>query len=667
MTQPRSSSNARLSPPSAGLAAACVCLGLMLVVGAAFWPILNAGFIEPSDQHYLFEVGRVRETSWRDFVAAFQRLHLPAGSGPEYAPLTTVSLKLDALTIGDWRAAAFHFHLTNLALHVLNVALLYFLLCRRHHVGHGEPTLRTAEGGCATQGPMPRAGSLLWAAIGALIFGLHPVQVESVAWIAQRGMLLGTTFSLLTLLCYSAYAAGQRIRWLVPVTLGYAAVVLSKPIFIALPVVLLVLDMWPLRRMTWRPIVDKIPLLAVMAVCWALHYYLRAHAEPAHAASSGGLRLMAANLAALTERLFWPVRLTPFSPYLAGAVQPDWRAAADLLIVALPAAGLIAAFRFSRPAFVGLAGAVILVLPAMFNLPFSGKVLGDYCLYAALIVPLIAWCAWVKERGSVLRQAWGRCTALGLSAAVLVLGVRANIQTYYWHDIRELFRRTISLYPGWAGGYVGLIESYIREGDLDSALHCAEQAVREMPGDPSTQFYLGRVLLLHQDGRSVEAIGPLRRALASDPDWIDCLHNLGTALLNTGQVDEAIERLDRARELQPRSAAIRIDLGRAYLQARRPASARGEFQAALEERNDPLAHLGLAEAWAAADMPELARRHLAAAVAVSPRYAVLAGQCAELRRLRDAPGFESLIDVSGGSSVEAKDLGLPPARSGPGM
>jgi len=235
---PPNSSNARLSPPSAGLAAACVCLGLMLVVGAAFWPVLNAGLIEPSDQHYLFEVGRVREANWRAFAAAFQRLHLPAGSGPEYAPLTTVSLKLDALTIGDWRAAAFHFHLTNLALHVLNVALLYFLLCRLHHVGHGGPT--------------PRAGSLLWATIGALLFGLHPVQVESAAWIAQRGMLLGTTFALVTLLAYSVYAATQHLRWLVPVTLCYAAAVLSKPIFIALPVLLLVLDVWPLRRMTGR-------------------------------------------------------------------------------------------------------------------------------------------------------------------------------------------------------------------------------------------------------------------------------------------------------------------------------------------------------------------------------------------------------------------------------
>lgn len=315
-----------------------------------------------------------------------------------------------------------------------------------------------------------------------------------------------------------------------------------------------------------------------------------------------------------------------------------------MAVLVLLVAGLMGSFVISRPLFAAIAGAVVLVFPALVNAPFADQLLSDQYLYAVLIVPSLAWAAWLKTRGPLLERPWGRCAAMALAAVAVVFSVGSYIQSYVWHSSRDLYLHTIALYPKCTHGYVGLVESFIQEGDLDSALRFAERAVDVAPDDPSTQFYLGRVLLLHRDGRSSEAIGPLRRALASDPDWIDCLHNLGIALTDTGQMAEAIGYLERARDLRPHSPGIRIALGTAYLKVDRPASARGEFQLALKDRNGPMAHLGLAKAWAANEMPEYARRHLAAAIAQDARCAVVAARTPALRRLRHEPGFESLMD-----------------------
>jgi tetratricopeptide (TPR) repeat protein len=574
--------------------------------------------------------------SWYEVGATFRRVHFPTGTGGYYQPLTALSLMLDAYLTTDWASRAFEFHLTNLFLHLSNVALLFVLV-----------RLVSA--------------STFWAALSALIFGLHPVQVESVAWVAQRMTLLATTYSLLALIFYLRYATSGRIRWLLPVILLYAAAILSKPTFIGLPVVFLILDVWPLGRggrrsgrLAWRPIIEKAPLLVLLIACAALHLRLHSLTEPASPPGVGGLELVARNVSSLAARTVWPVNLTPFRPLvgeaasLSSGLQHGLATATHLAILILLTAVLFGSFWLSRPLFAAFAGAVVLVFPELFNAPLTDELLGDHCLYPVLIMPLLAWAAWVKTRGYLLHQPWGRCLATALAAVALVFAVRSYLQSFVWQGSRELYLHTIALYPHWPRGHVGLVESLIQEGDLDLALHRAKKAIDIAPDDPTIQFYLGRVLLLHKDGRSSEAIPPLRAALASDPDWIDCLANLGIALTDTGQLDEAIRYLERARDLRPRSPGIRIALGKAYLEADRPASARGEFQLALKERNHPSAHLGLAQAWAANEMPELARRHLAAAVAQDPRYAALAARNPDLRRLRHEPGFESLIDTSPG-------------------
>ena len=146
----------------------------------------------------------------------------------------------------------------------------------------------------------------------------------------------------------------------------------------------------------------------------------------------------------------------------------------------------------------------------------------------------------------------------------------------------------------------------------------------------------------------------MRAALASDPDWIDCLHDLGVALAENGQVEEAIPYLERARDLRPKSAGVHMALGNAYLRVNRPSSARCEFQLSLAEQNDANAHIGLARAWAANDRLDYAKRHLSTALEMNPALAERAAEYPELSPLRDDPDVGPLLCPRAGPNAVIK-------------
>lgn len=619
--------------PSPAMVSLLGCLGIMLATGLVYSPVLTAGLVHNDDRqaiqlgrtwarHYT-EVFRPGPNQWSGLADVFTRrpIRQPEGTGGYYQPITTLSLMGDALLTKDWRAAAFQFHLTNLLLHALNTGLI-FLTVRR------------------------LTRSLLWPLLLASLFAFHPVQVESVAWVSQRMTLLGATFTLLALACYIRYVEATRVRWFLPIVPLFAAAILCRPLFIALPVILLLLDVWPCRRRTLRPILEKVPLFLILLAGVGMQMAVRAQAKPPLAEGPGGAVLLLHNFAALVARLVWPADLSPYHPFETTVGTRALGLGFDIAVTVAIAAMLLVAFSRSKPVFTALVGSLLFVLPALLEAPHTDKLLSDQYLYSALIVPVIVLAAWLSSRGHVLRRLSGRWAAITLAAVVLIFSVQAYAQTFVWHESRDLFARTVRLYPRWAFGYIGLVESYIRDNDLDAALRWAEEAERVEPDNPSAQFYLGTVLLLHRDGRSRQAIEPLRKALASDPHWIECLQNLGVALARSGRTLEAISYLETARDLEPESADIRVGLGHAYLKVRRFASARKEFQLALKHHNDAMTHLGLAIAWAANEEPRLARRHLAAAIAKDPRSAERAARSAPLRRYRSYPGFDTLLHMA---------------------
>ena len=665
----------------------------MLFSGILYYEVLVADFVNQDDYHYVFKVGQVWSSSWQEVMNVFTRgrfdwpptfqnlkdvltqgrIHRPTGTNGYYQPMAALSFMMDArITVLLSRldsdsivkgTTAFQFHLTNLLLHLINVALV-FALVRRLSSTH------------------------LWPILLSLLFAVHPVQVESVAWVAQRMTLLGCTFTMLALNCYIRYVESLRWRWLVLVVPLYAMAVLCRPLFIGLPVILLILDVWPFRRherrkpepknglrtkqhgggMFLRPILEKIPLFAILVIGVVIQSHIRPQEVATLDDGPDGIALLSHNTASLASRLLWPVKLSPYHPIsttVGGISLGHWF---DVGVLALAAVALIWSFCYRKPVFVALTGAVIFVLPALLQAPHSELLLSDQYLYGVLIIPVVAFAAWLKSQRDVVRRRWGRWTAIVLTAVIAILSVQSYAQTLIWQSDRDLYENTTKLYPDWGFGYIGLVESYIHENDFDPALKMAQKAVEVEPDNPSTQFYLGTVLLLYRDSRSREAIAPLRKALVSNPNWIECLQNLGVALGKSGRTDEAIEYFEKARDLDPHSAGVRIGLGNAYLKVNRYASARGEFQEALKHRNDSSAHLGLAIAWAANNTPEYARRHLAAAVAKDPKAAMRAGHSLHLRRFLHLPEFDALIEDSVELPVfdDASIIESPTARSAHG-
>lgn len=614
--------------PPAGLRFLPAFLGAA-TIGAAvftvFHPALTAGMVGSADRAILAESQRDAWMMCSNPKQFCLQLVSPRRAAVSLSPLTRVSYAMDAYLSDTPLVQPFQVRLTNLTLHTLN-AILLFVIAARWSVR-------------------------VWIGLAAgLLFALHPLQAESVASFSRREVLLGGFFTLLMVSAYLRLARNARLRWTLPVYGWYLMAALASPLYVAAPLALVLLDVWPLRRAGLQSLLEKSPMLVFLATAIAVTAWGVSPASGAAARDIGWGEWLSMNAVSALGRVVWPVRLSPFYP-LSESVG-EWPMVAAAVLVA---AWLMTLLRH-RPSFVAATGALALTAPALWWSASGGELLHDAWLYAIAVVPLLCLAAACRAAPADERSrsgapatrsaGWSRVAPLATAALVITFGVLAYGQTLIWDNSRDLYEQVLARYPRWTGGHIGLIEACIDENDLDGALRHARRAVDLAPTDPQTQFYLGTVLLLHRDQRAAEAVAPLRRALESNRDWIACLQNLGVALARTGQTEDAIRFLERARDLDPNSAAIHVGLGHAYLRVARAASARREFQEALRVRSDWVVNLGLAAAWAMNDNIELARRHLAMAVAQEPSASARAATFDALRRLHDHPGFEELIDLS---------------------
>ncbi|QDV92350.1 bacteriophage N4 receptor, outer membrane subunit [Phycisphaerae bacterium RAS2] len=620
--------------PTAGLRFLPVFLGAATIgasVFAAFHPALTAGMVGSADRAILVESQRDAWMMCSDAKRFSVQLVSPRRAAVSLSPLTRVSYAVDAYLSDTPLVQPFQVRLTNLTLHTLNAILLFVIAAR----WSGRVWIGLAAG---------------------LLFALHPLQAESVASFSRREVLLGGFFTLLMISAYLRFVRDARLRWTLPVYGWYLMAALASPLYVAAPLVLVLLDVWPLRRAGLQSLLEKSPMLVFLATAIGMTAWGAAPAGGSTARDLGWGEWLSLNVVSAVGRVVWPVRLSPFYP-LSESVGV-W----PMVAAAVLAAGWLMTLLRRRAAFSAATGAAALTAPALWWSGSSGELLHDAWLYAVAVVPLLCLASACRAEptevpdraGAPLPRSAGMSRGAGLSrvaplvtaALIVTLGVLAYGQTLIWDNSRDLYAQVLARYPRWTGGHIGIIEACIDENDLDGALRHARRAIDLAPTDPQTQFYLGTVLLLHRDHRAAEAVAPLRRALESNRDWIACLQNLGVALARTGQTDDAIRFLERARDLDPNSAAIHVGLGHAYLRVERAASARREFQEALRVRSDWVVNLGLAAAWAMNDNVELARRHLAMAVAQEPSASARAATFDALRRLHDHPGFEALIDLS---------------------
>jgi len=504
--------------------------GLSLMLGAIVlfvflqareYPLLEYGDGAAVTGNPLIQQG----LQWPDAAAAMFRPHLGL-----WTPLAVLSHLLDVAFYGDW--AGGH-HQTNIALHAANVLLLYWAL-----------VLLT---GCPVR-----------AAMVAALFAVHPTRAEPVAWITARPELLGGTFFALTLLAYAWYARGPGFARYLLVLLALLAGLMTHPVLIAVPLVLLLLDWWPLHRFererATRLLLEKLPLLLVAlgTVFLALHAQA-GFGEGATADSLSPARRVEAALLGLAHTLFhvfWPVNLavhhpvTESSPWLAGGAM--------VLLAALSL--LVLLCRRQRYLAVGWFWFLVLILPALLLAHGEGASMAhrlSYLPHIGLFL-LFAWGGHALLARAELGQAAAKPLSTLLIATLMLL---TWWQVGFWRDTETLLRRALEVTGDNHRVHTALGEALMTQHRFVEALPHLEAALRIAPQDADTQLRLGEAHL--ELGQVNAALEHLAEAARLAPENRSARMFYGKGLLRIGQRDAAIAQLEAALALDPQSEVLR--------------------------------------------------------------------------------------------------------------
>jgi len=598
-------------------AAWAVPVGIALATAVVFLPVLRAGFVDWDDPINFLENPYYRGLGWRQFGWM-----LTATVMGHWIPVTWLTLGTDFVI---WGMNPFGYHLTNLLLHTASAVLFYFV--SRRLLGLA---MRAASPGILGLG----------ATAAALSFAVHPLRVESVAWITERRDLTSGLFFLLTILAYlKAHERPPAVRtgWRLA-SLGAAALALaSKSIVMGLPLVLLILDAYPLGRLgsrvrdwcsarawpVWR---EKIPF-AVLAVGTAAAAYLvqQSTGYLTHADPTGRIGMVAYNVWFHVWKTVVPLNLSPIYelppqvnplelPYLLSGV-------AGLAITAV-----VWLLRRRWPAGLAIWAFYLVMLAPVAGIVHTGYHLGaDRNTY----VPGMGFALLAGALAVTVVRAWRRgvlrtpivATALSVGAIWIgSLALTARVQSFVWHDSETIWRYAIEVDPGCAICHHNLGVILGTRGDWAEAQALLERAIALRPD--RSEFHGGYGPLLIQMGRRPEGVAKLRYRLADNPRDVNARVNLGIALIEDGRPGEAIVEIEHALRVKPDSAPALNALGRALLADGRVEPARAAFERAIAiHPADPVAHLGLARAHLARGDRPAARQQLPVLERLDPKIA----------------------------------------------
>ncbi len=502
-------------------------------------------------------------------------------------PVAWLTLGLD-YSLWGMNPAGYHF--TSVLIHAANAALA-FLVARR---------LLTAARPTA-----PGRARDAAALAAALCWALHPLRVESVVWITERRDVLSGFFALATVLAYLAMVdardAGRRRWWLISIAL-YALGLLSKSMLVSLPIVLLILDAYPLRRAARLILREKIPYAAMAAVILVVTTLtVRAgfsltslEAYPPQARVAMALHSFAFYIAktilpiALSPLYELPARVDPLAhPFLPSAL-----AVAGITLLALQ-------LRASWPA--GLAAwlaYVVMILPVSGLVHVGPQLVADRFSYlpslaGALLLGGAVSLAW--DRG----RRWAAGVTVAVAAWIVVLAALTWEQTAVWRSTTTLWEHAIAAEPGCARCHTELAIQLASRGDLGGAIDHFREAVELRPDRINGHGNLALALL--RAGRSAEAIPHLERVLAASPTSALTRARLGAALLQEKRLAEADRELRRALRDEPDNAEALTGLGALLIAQGRPAEAVPHLVRAVErDPSAPLPRALLAEVQRAA-------------------------------------------------------------------
>lgn len=548
---------------------------LVLAVVLTYQPAWNAGFIWDDDLY-------VTDNPLLTAADGWSRIWFSTDAPSQYFPLVYSVFRLEH---GLWGLNASGYHWVNLLLHAANALLVWSLLRRL-----GLP------------GP--------W--LAAAIFALHPVQVESVAWITELKNVLSLFFFLLALRCWIEWIDGDRAKAqgrlpAVPVSAWYAGALVchqlalfSKTTACTLPAALLLILWIRGEKITRRSILAVGPfvflglVMGLVSIWWERH-----HQGTVGDTYSLGLleRFLIAGRAVwfYVGKVLWPTNLT-FSYPLWTINAADPRAYAGLAALAgLAAVVWKARRRFGRGPETALVFFVAMLLPMLgFFVMYTFKYtyVADHYVYVALIGPAALVAGGLAALARRLGDA--RRSIAPVAATVLVLGLAALSwrQAHMYRDLETLWRTTIARNPTSFMGHNNLGAIHLVRGEADVAIAHFERAIEILPDHGNAHGNLGHALL--QKGDLAAALAQFERAASLEPQNAKAQSDLGFALLEAGQIERARGHCERAVELEPEAAEARNMLALALLRAGRPAEAVAQARRAVALHEPyPEAHFNL--------------------------------------------------------------------------
>jgi tetratricopeptide (TPR) repeat protein len=506
-------------------------IGICVILAGLTWLVFGQtlwhDFINYDDPRYVYENTKITGgLSISGIAWAFTHIH-----SMNWHPLTTISHMLDCQLYG--LNAGWH-HFTNVLLHTLAAILLFLAL--------------------------QQMTNAVWrSAFVAAVFAIHPLRVESVAWVAERKDVLSGVCFMLTLLAYVYYTRGPSLSRYMAVALVFVLGLMSKPMLVTLPLVLLVLDYWPLSRIgghrsgTGRqlliPVLEKVPLIALSAVSSIITFLVQKGAvgRTEELPILERMNNAVVSYVLYLRQMLWPVDLAVFYPHPENRL-PLWEIAFCLLLLVCITCVAIA-LRKKRPYLItGWLWYLGMLVPVIGLVQVGWQGRADRYTYLPQIGLYIATTWAVTD----LTSLWRRQRTILSAAAILVIGALslcAWVQTSYWRESERLFRHALAVTTNndVAENNLGIV--FLGQGKVDEAISLLQSAADLRPDNSPAHENLAKALL--QKGRVADALVHYRKLLELQPDNMEIHNIVGTVLVQQGRIAEGAEEWQKVLAVEP--------------------------------------------------------------------------------------------------------------------
>ncbi len=580
-----------------------ICLFLVLVTFAAFWQVRNNEFINLDDDLYVTDNPHVQEgLTLRGILWAFTTMH--AG---HWHPITWLShlfvYDLFGLNPGGH-------HMANLLFHVANTLLLFLLFQRM------------------TASPW-RSGFM------AALFALHPLHVESVAWVAERKDVLCAFFWMLTMWAYVSYVQKPKLHRCLLVFLCFILALMSKPMAVTLPFVLLLLDYWPLGRLQFdksknddhrrasilRLISEKVPLFFITAIfCWLT---LLAQWKGGAVATISKLPLEIRIENALVcyvmyiSKMLWPKGLAVLYPH--PVTLPLWEVAGAALLLGMVTVLVIRVGRKRSYSIVGWLWYLGTLVPVIGFIQVGVQAMADRFTY----LPLIGLFMMIAYGVPDVLTEWRYRRVLPIASAslvLLILMITTISQVKLWQNSVTLFNHTLKVTNNNSIIHNNLGVTLARQGKDQEAIVHYKKALEIQPNYADAHYNLGA--LLARQGKEQEAVAQFIETLRIKSDYTQAHNDLGLILTKQGKIPEALTHFTEAVRTNPNNGVAHLNLGIALLRQGRIPETIFHFNQALRiNPKDARVHQNLGVALASQGKTEEAIAHLIQALQINPNNA----------------------------------------------